>query len=180
MERIWFTSDLHLCHKNILKFEAENRKFDTVDEMHEEIIRRWNAVVEDDDLVYILGDVSFGKVTKTSELLGQLNGRKRLLRGNHDTLVNHHNFVKHFEWIKDYYEMKLEDGRSIVLMHYPIQEWNGRMNGCLHFYGHVHDDHRGQRQHIPGSFHVGMDTNNLTPVLLEDAIKQVEKGEIRR
>ena len=54
---IWFTSDLHLNHMNILKYEPISRPFDTVEEMNETLIGNWNACVKDDDTVFILGDL---------------------------------------------------------------------------------------------------------------------------
>lgn len=58
MSKIFFTSDLHFGHENVLRFD--NRPFATVEEMDSELIRRWNAKVGRGDLVYVLGDI-YGK-----------------------------------------------------------------------------------------------------------------------
>ena len=98
----FYTSDLHFGHKNIIKYE--NRPFNSVEEMDEELIRRWNNKVGKNDEVYILGDFAFASGRRVNELLDRLNGRKYLLRGNHD-----HSFLKDrdfddtkFQWIRKY------------------------------------------------------------------------------
>ncbi len=59
----WFISDTHFFHANILKFlnkqEQRIRPFQSLEEMHELMIERWNSVVKDRDYVYHLGDVTF-------------------------------------------------------------------------------------------------------------------------
>ncbi|HUQ64022.1 MAG TPA: hypothetical protein VM121_09725 [Acidimicrobiales bacterium] len=78
----WFTADLHLGHKNIIRYCA--RPFRDVDEMNQALINRWNAVVDDADTVWVLGDVALGRIDYTLSLIGQLAGRKLLVAGNHD------------------------------------------------------------------------------------------------
>ena len=63
MPKIFFTSDLHFGHKNIIRFD--NRPFSTVEEMDEALIRNWNAKVSDEDTVYVLGDISWYNDAKT-------------------------------------------------------------------------------------------------------------------
>lgn len=73
-------SDLHLGHKSIL---AHCRpEFESVEDMHEVIIKNWNSVVTPRDKVYILGDVTLSK--KNLPILDELNGTKTLVMGNHD------------------------------------------------------------------------------------------------
>ena len=78
----WITSDTHFYHKNIIRYA--NRPFKDVKEMNNEIIRRWNSVVGKNDIVYHLGDFSFGNRRQKIEILSKLNGRIILLKGNHD------------------------------------------------------------------------------------------------
>lgn len=80
--KIFFTSDSHFFHNNILKFE--NRPFETTEEMNSGLVEAWNKVVSKDDVVYHLGDFVFGGINNWKEILSQLNGRVRLVRGNHD------------------------------------------------------------------------------------------------
>lgn len=79
---LWFTSDLHFGHANIIDYC--NRPFRSVDAMNWWLINSWNANVADGDDVWVLGDVCMGDITKTLRLIEKLNGTKHLLVGNHD------------------------------------------------------------------------------------------------
>ena len=80
----FFTSDLHLGHENIIGYC--NRPYDSVDEMNEDLVRRWNQVVTPDDEVIVVGDFAMGKLNETLPLAGLLNGGKTLVPGNHDRM----------------------------------------------------------------------------------------------
>lgn len=136
MGKIFYTSDLHLGHYNAIRFD--NRPWNTVDEMDEGIIQRWNKKVSANDTVYILGDVSWHKdVKQTVALLKRLNGKKILICGNHDYHRNKPEFVACFEYIKDYDEIR--DGKyNVVLSHYPIMFYKNQRRGWVHLYGHLH------------------------------------------
>jgi len=79
---LWFTSDLHFGHRNIIGFC--DRPFNTVHEMNEAIIAQWNSQVEPNDVVHVLGDVCMGHLDDSVPLLARLNGFKMLTPGNHD------------------------------------------------------------------------------------------------
>lgn len=78
----FYTSDPHFGHRNVIKYC--NRPFASADEMDEELIRRWNAVVGEDDQVFVLGDVFFCGKIRAAEIMKRLTGHKFLIRGNHD------------------------------------------------------------------------------------------------
>lgn len=111
----WFTSDHHFEHKNIIKFC--DRPFKDLEEMHWELIERWNAVVSQDDTVYVLGDFIFGGTNALTKVCKRLYGRKILLKGNHDkhsTEAIKNNFAEvHDELIISI------GGQSVKLCHYP-------------------------------------------------------------
>lgn len=88
----WFTADLHLGHERIV--ELCNRPFADVREMNAAIIERWNAVVQPDDKVYVLGDLALGKLRESLALTTQLNGYKHLVPGNHDRCWSGHRKVR--------------------------------------------------------------------------------------
>lgn len=105
-----------------------------------ELIQNWNNKVGPDDETYILGDISWHNVTKTVDFLKEMNGAKHLIIGNHD-----HHFLKNgmfrnqFVEIAPYKEIQFDDGKGVVLCHYPIPTYNHHYHGWLHFYGHVHN-----------------------------------------
>ena len=80
-QRIFFISDTHFNHTNILKFEALARPFHSVEAMNTEMVHRWNEVVREDDIVWHLGDVFLGGKS-TIKIVRELNGHKRLIHGD--------------------------------------------------------------------------------------------------
>lgn len=130
-----YIADWHYGHKNIL--DIDNRPFKSVEEMNQALIDNWNTEVRTDDTVYILGDMFWCKPSEAIPVLNQLNGKKILIKGNHDRVGNAE-FDKCFERIVDYLEVD-DDGRKVVLCHYPIPCFKNHFRGWYHLYGHVHD-----------------------------------------
>jgi len=133
---IWFTSDTHWGHANIIKYDA--RPFQTVEEHDEALIANWNAVVSPGDLVYHLGDVTWHKSQVNIDLLlGRLHGTKKLVVGNHDR--TNKLLLRSRQWAKvsDYEEIGV-DGRKICLFHYRMVVWNGCHRGSWALHGHSH------------------------------------------
>lgn len=129
----FYISDLHFGHENVMKFDK--RPFETLAQMHEEMIRRWNSRVDDDDIVYVLGDITWNNETGI-EVFSQLKGRKFLILGNHDKPNKALNSL--FEWTKEYADVV--DGKChVVLSHYPMICWKRSDYGSVHLYGHVHN-----------------------------------------
>lgn len=137
----------------------------------EELIKRWNDTVRhDNDLVFILGDLSFRKGKETNEIIKRLRGRKVLVLGNHDDICIDKNFDKSlFEEIVTYKEI-IVNGRRIVMFHFPITSWRQKEHGSIHLYGHVHTDSH-EVQNIRNSYNVGVDVNNFKPVCLENYLQ---------
>lgn len=136
-KKIWFTSDTHFGHKNIIKFS--NRPFDDEDHMNEELIRAWNEVVGEDDTVFHMGDFSLTSPNKTKEILDRLNGNIFLILGNHEKSVMRKEDVRaRFTEIKDKLEITL-NGQFIVMCHYGMRVWNKSHHGSWMLYGHSHD-----------------------------------------
>lgn len=174
MSRKFFTSDLHFGHNNILKYE--NRPFKDINEMDNQLIRNWNAVVGKNDEVYILGDVSFHKDPhKTLNILRKLNGRKYLILGNHDKqIIKDSKLREQFEWVQDYSKITI-DGIKVVMFHFPIQVWDERHHNAIHLYGHIHSNvgKHIMEYDIPNSYNVGIDVNNYTPVSFEEILRKL-------
>lgn len=172
---IFVTADLHFGHKNIIKYE--NRPYETIEQMDEDLIKKWNETVKKNDTIYILGDFSWYKGEKTNEILKQLNGTKILIIGNHDgNFLKDKNFdTSLFEEIKYYKEIK-HNKKTYILFHYPIVEHNGKMYGNIHLYGHIHSMNLElEKSLMPLAFNVGIDRNKYRPVNIKKY--EVSKGE---
>ncbi len=165
---IWFTADTHFGHKNILEYTQ--RPFESVEQMDEALIEKWNSKVSPDDEVYHLGDVGLCPPKKLAKTLDRLNGKIYLIKGNHDKSAEA--CKDRFEWIKDYHEMVVPDSdcfkgqQLIVMLHYAMRVWQASHYGTYHLYGHSH----GQLTDDPNSlsFDVGVDSNDFAPINYED------------
>jgi len=168
MSKVFFTADTHFGHNNIIKYA--NRPFDSVSEMDETIISRWNERVSADDLVYHLGDIGLCSSEKLRNILGRLNGRIHLIRGNHEKAGD--DCANEFEWVKDYHELVINDQeaprkkRLIVLSHYAMRVWNASHHGTWHLYGHSHGELEDLENSL--SFDVGVDCHNYYPISYEE------------
>jgi len=170
----FITADLHLGHTGLLKHGL--RDFESTEAMDKAIITNWNTTVSENAAVYILGDFSLSPKGKIIEYLKQLNGRKRLILGNHDRNIRG-DVLHYFEWIKDYYESKTEDGTKVVMFHYPLVTWNKSHYGSIHCHGHCH----GSLSPLPGKrLDVGIDTHpEFRPYSfaeIQERINQLEVG----
>lgn len=146
-QNIFFISDLHIGHKNVIKFD--NRPFVDVEEMHTELIKRWNSVVGDNDIVYFLGDLSFTRDELTKWFIYSLKGRINFILGNHDKMKDISKLGR-WENIHEYgTEINVKDDdtiasrgsngyQRIIMSHYPILSWNKSHYGAWHLHGHCH------------------------------------------
>lgn len=128
MRDIWIISDTHFGHANIIKYC--DRPFESVQHMDETMIENWNRVVKPHDKVYHLGDV-FMKVD--GSILERLNGKKRLIVGNHDDIKNpilFNNFEKIMLW-KDFKE------HGVLLSHVPVHH-ESIIRDRINVHGHIH------------------------------------------
>ena len=171
-EKMFFTSDTHFCHSNIIKYCK--RPFANIDENDEEIIRRWNEKVPEDGIVFHLGDVAFGDPERVDNILERLNGTIYLVIGNHDwrRVVNNHKW--RFEMMTQQINMKIGK-RHIILNHYPMLAFSGAWRGedaTYQLFGHVHTspytdeglDQQRMKYLFTSQYDVGVDNNNFTPV----------------
>ena len=178
---IFFTADLHLNH--IRSIFHGNRPFANVEEMNETIIERINSKVKSNHSLYILGDVFWGRGAEANVALRRLNGKKYLIRGNHDKFLDDKDFDQSiFEWVKDLHKVK-HAKKIFVLCHYPILEWPGYYRGYFHCYGHVHSSYLKDDEKYNGqarlavlgnnAINVGVDANNFMPVSADEIIERI-------
>lgn len=176
--KTWITSDLHFGHENVLKFCPETRGcFNDAEHMNNEIVRIWNDVVADEDLIYILGDVAFMSGYNAAQVVKRLKGRKVLIEGNHDPkLLKDVHFRNCFEEIHKYHEIRYNK-TNVVMFHYPIAEWNRMHYGAVHFYGHLHGSPSGLEKYRARD--MGFDATGNVVTLMDAAIEDAKKGEIK-
>lgn len=163
---------------------AAHRGFPSVEEMNSHMIDEWNAVVEPKDTVYYLGDLSFMKPVDTAILLTKLNGRIRLISGNHDhrksidavvKLLAGPDPVKHADTIKfavldRLFTLKtvLEDvPLRLELCHFPMLTWDRAHYGVWHLHGHSHGFCRYPHPNTT-MLDVGVDNVGYRPISLAD------------
>lgn len=141
----FYIADCHFYHE-ALNTKMDRRGFESAEEMNRYMIQRWNEKVRSCDEVVILGDFSFGDAMQTNELLTQLNGKKYLIQGNHDRYLKYRRFDQSlFEWVRPYEELN-DNGRKVILSHYPVMCYNGQYRPnqegeakTFMLYGHVHN-----------------------------------------
>ena len=161
----YYISDLHLFHNRIL--EKFNRPFSSVEEMHEMIINNWKNKVKADDTVYILGDVGMYHPKEIGNILNNLPGHKILITGNHDFKNIHSgSYKKVFDKITSYLEIE-DNGRNVILFHYPIEDWNGKYRKYYHLHGHIHNNEESLSQK-ERRFNVSAEVVDYTPVSLDE------------
>jgi calcineurin-like phosphoesterase family protein len=185
-QNIFFTSDTHFYHKNIINFCK--RPFNDLQEMHKEIIRMWNETVRPNDIVFILGDIIFGGANAYEEILPQLNGKKYLILGNHDYKNFTTNKCKYFEAVYDKMFIAVND-QEIILNHEPLLCFGGQLNNHIwHLFGHVHttkdlnlkgncDAQRMFLMATPTMYDVGMDFNDYKPISFAK-VKEIIQGQV--
>jgi calcineurin-like phosphoesterase family protein len=153
---VLFTSDTHFGDHRVLNIHK--RPFGAVAQMDAALIAAWNAAVGADDEVWHLGDFA-RRAADVEGLLARLNGTKHLVRGNNDPPAA----TEAAGWasVRDYAEME-QEGRALVLCHYPFRSWNGQHKRALNLHGHSH----GKLKPMPRQHDVGVDVWNWRPVTL--------------
>lgn len=202
---VWYTSDLHLGHENIIKYS--NRPFKSVSDMNEALIENFNSRVGAHDVVYILGDVALGPKSEWEAIFSRLNGYKILVVGNHEAIFmgNKDKYIAKYKHLYDSFDEIynnlsghwLSDGTIVNLSHYPYDgdhtdedrysEYRLPDRGRVLIHGHVHREYHGtdedERDRVAvtkskrGSLqiHVGMDNWDYKPVSEDRIIEILEK-----
>ena len=192
-QKIWFTSDLHFGHRNVIKFC--NRPFADEKEMGKSLIENWNNTVSDNDIVFVLGDTFwFNDSHSIKKVLSQLKGKDiYILPGNHDEFESYHRVVDpriHLcaDVVCCWFTQEGQPKREFWLSHYPMMTWPHRENGAYQFFGHIHsqpDKFEGVDQDLPlhcNQADVGCDFWEWTPVDIDTLIAycKMKKEELDR
>ena len=184
---VFFTSDTHFGHKNILRFC--NRPWATVAEHDQALIDNWNDTVPEDAVVFHLGDFCYkgGGFSTIQHLKGLLNGQIVLIRGNHDPDTrkpqNLQKFQQFFDGVFDQLEITV-DGQRILMNHFPLLTWPHAYgeHPTWQLFGHIH-----LRKGITGSdafiveqccrptqYDVGVDLNGYKPVSFHQLQERID------
>jgi calcineurin-like phosphoesterase family protein len=183
MPNVFLTSDTHFGHLGVCKFLRKDgvtklRPWDNVEEMDEDLIRRWNETVGPNDKVYHLGDVVINR--RGLKVLDRLNGDKVLIKGNHD-IFKLSDYTQYFRDVRAYHVMA-----GIILSHIPVSKDSLYRFGC-NIHGHTHADNvrkiRGvnlatgellySEQIDPDYLCVCVEQTDFRPILFEDALKRI-------
>lgn len=181
-KKIFFTSDTHFGHKNILEYCK--RPYSSVEEMNEVLIKNWNEVVPEDGIIFHLGDFAFGGSTLFNSILPRLNGTKVLILGNHDNKNFRKSYGKYFAEITSQLLLTI-DGRQVYLNHYPFLCYGGSLrnpeNAVWQLYGHLHlkqnminADSSKINICSPYQYDVGVDLNNYFPISWKQVKEKIE------
>lgn len=191
--KIFYIADMHFWDATTFKWDTRNclniEKFEDLETKNEAMISRWNERVSPSDHVYIVGDMFSCSKEKAQEILKRLRGAKHFIIGNHDRA-----------WLKDIaasrkysvieccdYKKVIDNGRKVILSHYPIAFWEAQHEGSFHIYGHLH----ASREHdaftrfgtqmveegfVPEfrAFNVGAMLHGYAPVSLDELIDETE------
>ena len=173
--RRFIIADTHFGHKNIIQYE--NRPFSSVEEMDNELIKLWNSVVNNDDLVYVLGDFTLSRrIDAIKNLVNQLHGRKILIMGNHDTRKPKDYVECGFE-VATRKPMMVEPG--VILMHEPFNDESLISLNYLYFFGHVHRKHT-LMDDYPNCMCASAERIGFKPVDLDECIRGLSNNEVEQ
>jgi calcineurin-like phosphoesterase family protein len=169
-------SDPHFLHDRIYQFTDEDGErvrpwAENSEEADELMIEAWNAVVpKNGATVYCLGDVAMK--AKGLHLLSRMNGRKILIRGNHD-IFRLKQYTDHFADIRGTHKLD-----RLILSHYPIHP-DSIPHWCdANVHGHTHDKVVTRRtwygRRVPDTRYINVcvERIGLTPVPVEDIAAQ--------
>lgn len=175
-KNIWIISDTHFGHNNIIKYC--DRPFKDIDEMDEKMIENWNRVVKPGDKVYHLGDVYMGSGERFLKKFARLNGRKRLVLGNHDDLKrNIDGKIRLGDLFDKIYLFRCFKEFGLMLSHVPVHPDSiiRAGEGAINIHGHIHEKSvkkevlNGGYEHNDNRYKcVCVEHINYTPVNIEE------------
>jgi calcineurin-like phosphoesterase family protein len=199
-QNLFFVSDTHFSHSNICSATTKwkdagdtVRQFSSLEEMNRTIVDNINAVVGEDDILFHLGDWSFGGFEQIEKFRSQLVCKNiHIVLGNHDHHIERdkdgiqslfssvHSFIPHLLVKREKEGSKgMMERFGFCVFHYPIASWIDMNQGVIHLHGHVH-----LPKHLKlgegRSLDVGMDGNDMKPYSLDEVMRLVKNQPIRK
>lgn len=174
---IYLTSDLHFAHNR--SFIYEPRGFKDIWEMNNEIVKNWNSIVKWDDTIYVLGDLMLNDNEEGMILFNNLNGKKKIILGNHDTNARIELYKTLYNTEVIGYADRLDyKGYHFYLSHYPTLTSN--LDGdkplkarIINLCGHCHTKDKWENWG-GGCYHIELDCHNNTPVSIEQVVEDIK------
>lgn len=172
---IYLTSDLHFGHDRQFIWKA--RGFNSVQEMNDVLVEKWNSIITNEDDIYVLGDIMLGSVDNI-DYISKLKGKIHIVLGNHDTFNRErlYSTLPNVVEIADVGIRLKYKKYHFVLTHYPMLTGNLEKESLkqmsLNLYGHTHQTTNFYMD-MPYMYHVGVDSHKGYPVLLDDIIQEM-------
>jgi len=163
MGTTYITSDQHFYHKNIIEYE--NRPFKNVDEMNDNMLKKWNNTISKKDKVYFLGDLCIPSQAY-KEIVPMLNGYKIMIMGNHDCLSHKRYLESGFEEVSRY---PIIIDKFYILSHKPV--YLDENSEYINIHGHMHSKHILESNY----YNVSVERNNYTPVKFDDIKNEYDR-----
>lgn len=178
MSKIWMTSDWHFSHDK--EFLYKPRGFNSIEDMNKKIIENHNSLVSEEDDVYVLGDLMLGDSEVGLECIKQLKGKIHIIRGNHctDRKWEMYKTLPNVVELCGWSTMLKYRKYHFYLSHFPTMtpniEKESLKQTLINLYGHTHQQ-TNFYNNIPQVYHVGIDSHNNYPVLLDDIIEEIKE-----
>ena len=185
-QRLWFTSDTHYNHANICSATTQwtnpvtLREFKTLEHMNATLVGNINEKVGQDDILFHLGDWSFGGFEQIELFRNQIVCKNvHIITGNHDHHIesNREAVQSLFSSVNKYLNLNVKWSKGhagygearFALMHFPIASWDNMARGAIHLHGHVHFD-PSMRLQEGKMMDVGCEGNNLYPIDMSEIL----------
>jgi calcineurin-like phosphoesterase family protein len=186
-QRLWFTSDTHYNHGNICSATTQwanpvtLREFKSLEHMNAHLVGNINEKVGQDDILFHLGDWSFGGFEQIELFRNQIVCKNvHIITGNHDHHIenNREGIQSIFSSVNKYLNLvvkwnvgtPLMGEQRFALMHFPIASWDNMARGAIHLHGHVHFE-ADKRIGMGKMMDVGVDGNELYPIEMSEVLK---------
>jgi calcineurin-like phosphoesterase family protein len=194
-QKLWFTSDTHYNHSNICSATTQwtdpvtCREFKSLEHMNVMLVSNINEVVGQDDILFHLGDWSFGGFEQIQKFRDSIVCKNvHIITGNHDHHIerNKDNIQSIFSSVNKYLNLDVKWGEGTMLhgeqrfalMHFPIASWDNMARGAIHLHGHVHFESN-VRIGVGKMMDVGVDGNNLYPIEMNEVLRLMNKQPIK-
>jgi calcineurin-like phosphoesterase family protein len=194
-QRLWFTSDTHYNHANICTATTKwidpvtCREFQSLEQMNSHLIGNINEKVEQDDILFHLGDWSFGGFEQIQKFRDSIFCKNvHIITGNHDHHIesDKEGCQKLFSSVNKYLNLNVKwnvgtplmGEQRFALMHFPIASWDNMARGAIHLHGHVHfpaDKRIGSGKMMD----VGCDGNGLYPIEMREVLSIMRNQPIK-